>query len=88
MRAISQLLQRARIKENLSQAEVAKYLGYTSPQFISNMERGLSDLPVDKINPLCKLLGISKDEVIKAMLVDLRADYKREIKKLERYQRE
>lgn len=41
----------------LSQGEVAKRMGYSTPQFISNWERGVSTPPVKDI---VKLAGIYK----------------------------
>ena len=41
----------------LSQSEVAKRMGYSTPQFISNWERGVSTPPVKDI---VKLAGIYK----------------------------
>ncbi len=66
--AISELLKRARESSGLSQAEVARELGYTSPQFVSNWERGLSSPPVPKLKKLCKMYQVPVDEAYNAML--------------------
>ena len=42
-------LKKARSKMGLSQRDVADKLGYTSPQFISNVERGLCSPPLKKL---------------------------------------
>jgi len=66
--AISDLLKKARESSGLSQAEVARELGYTSPQFVSNWERGLSSPPVPKLKKLCKMYQLSVDQAYQAML--------------------
>lgn len=65
---ISNLLKKARETAGLSQAEVAHELGYTSPQFISNWERGLSSPPIPKLKKLCKMYQLSIDQAYNAML--------------------
>lgn len=65
---ISELLKKGREHAGLSQADVARELGYSSPQFISNWERGLSSPPVPKLKRLCKLYRVSIDEAYKSML--------------------
>jgi transcriptional regulator with XRE-family HTH domain len=39
---------------NLTQADVSHKLGYTSPQFISNIERGISVVPLKTLAPNCR----------------------------------
>lgn len=48
-------LKEIRAKANLSQGEVAKRLGYSSPQFISNIERGISVAPLNLLAKMTKL---------------------------------
>jgi DNA-binding XRE family transcriptional regulator len=52
----------------LSQADVAKKLGYTTSQFISNWERGLSTPPIDVLKILADMYDISADHMLKAVL--------------------
>ena len=52
----------------LHQKDVAKILGYSSPQFISNMERGLSLPPIKKIKKLIKLYNLPPEEVLDLIL--------------------
>jgi transcriptional regulator with XRE-family HTH domain len=42
---------------NMSQGDVAKKMGYSSPQFVSNWERGLSMPPPGSVRKLAKVLG-------------------------------
>ncbi len=58
----------ARTKANLTQYDVASTLGYSTPQFISNWERGLSHPPLDSLKKLASLYKISADELFKIFL--------------------
>lgn len=51
----AQFIKSARESVGLSQRELAEKLGYSTGQFISNMERGLCSLPLNKMKKLCKL---------------------------------
>ncbi len=61
-------LQNKRLKAELSQGDVADKLGYSSPQFISNFERGLCAPPLPKLRTLIDLYDLNAEEVIKIML--------------------
>lgn len=54
-------LQNLRLKANLSQGDVAHKLGYSTAQFVSNWERGVSKPPVSSLKQLAKLYGQSPD---------------------------
>lgn len=64
---ISQLLKEARLKADLSQKDVSDQLGYTSPQFVSNWERGVSRPPLEICKELCKILQLPKSVLFKAL---------------------
>lgn len=78
---ISKFLKEERLKKGLSQGEIAHKLGFTSPQFISNIERGLAFPPVDKLKKIATLLGLDVE-----LLVDLYFEDKKEqiLKKLKK----
>lgn len=61
---VGALLKAARINSGITQLEIAKKLGYSSPQFVSNWERGESLPPMDHFPKLANLLGISSKELI------------------------
>ena len=48
-------LKTLRMKAGLSQKEVASSLGYTTAQFISNIERGVAMPPIKDLPKLAKL---------------------------------
>lgn len=64
---LSTLLKEARIKANLSQGEAAYSLGFSSPQFVSNWERGLSSPPIKHVWALSDLYKINPDKLLKAI---------------------
>lgn len=65
---LGEYLREKRLQKNLGQADVAKKLGYSSSQFVSNFERGLCSPPLPKIKILMQLYGISLNEMTKILL--------------------
>lgn len=62
---MGQYLKQCREKAKLSQAYVAERMGYGSPQFISNWERGISMPPMAAVPKLVKIVPtIKKDRVL------------------------
>jgi transcriptional regulator with XRE-family HTH domain len=72
MRSLSDYLKRKRLDSGLSQLDVAKTLGYSSPQFVSNWERGLVSPPLETIAVLVDLYKIAPSEVIEQILLETR----------------
>jgi transcriptional regulator with XRE-family HTH domain len=56
-------LRKKRRQAGLTQSDVAKKLGYSSPQFVSNWERGLSDPPVETLRKISDIYNIPLDEI-------------------------
>ena len=65
---VGQFLKATREKAGLTQAEVANKMGYTSPQFISNIERGASVAPLNLLARLMDMYGASPEPLIRIML--------------------
>ncbi|MNT25317.1 helix-turn-helix protein [compost metagenome] len=61
-------LKKKRSLAGLSQKEVSEELGYSTPQFISNWERGMSTPPMTAIKKLALLYKISMDEIFELLL--------------------
>lgn len=61
-------LKQKRKASGLTQWEVAKELGYTSPQFISNFERGLCAPSFDTLPLLIKMYRIPQNEILELLL--------------------
>lgn len=75
---LGKYLKEKRLAASLSQGRVAKILGYTSPQFISNCERGICQMPLKNLKQLIELYGIHPDEmtqVLLAMQKDMLSDF-------------
>jgi len=64
MKDFSDYLRSERIKAGLSQAAVAKKLGYSTSQFISNWERGLVRPPLKAIKKLISIYKLNIDVVV------------------------
>lgn len=73
------ILKQSREKIGLSQGDVSKSLGYTTCQFVSNLERGISLIPANKFNIFCKTLKISKAQLLEAVMNDLKSQYTRKV---------
>lgn len=67
---IGQFLKTHRVKSGLTQSDVAQRLGYTSPQFISNIERGLCSAPVKHLKDFAKMYNLDSEELIQLLLTE------------------
>lgn len=65
---LSEYLRKKRESAKLSQRYVSTQLGYSTPQFISNWERGVSQPPVFSIKKVASIYGISSDELFEKIL--------------------
>jgi transcriptional regulator with XRE-family HTH domain len=65
---LSEYLQTSRTKAGLTQKDISKKLGYTSPQFISNWERGISQPPLNVLHKLVKMYDLNRDELFDILL--------------------
>lgn len=57
-----------RLKAGFTQKFVSEALDYSSPQFISNFERGISLPPLKKLRTLVKLYGADVSELLKHVM--------------------
>lgn len=64
----------------LSQGQVARSLGYSSPQFISNIERGLCSPPLKKLRTMIQLYQVPGEEVAGLILRHQRLDLEKRLK--------
>ena len=55
----SEFVRKSREKSGLSQLDVAEVMGYTSGQFISNIERGICELPAENVRHFCEITNAS-----------------------------
>lgn len=73
MRNLNDYLRQKRLDSGLSQLDVARVLGYASPQFVSNWERGLVSPPLETIAVLIELYKIPSTEVVNKILAETRS---------------
>jgi transcriptional regulator with XRE-family HTH domain len=74
MRGLNDYLKSKRVESGMSQLDVARALGYSSPQFVSNWERGLVSPPLETIAVLIDLYKIPSVDVVDRILDETR-DY-------------
>lgn len=67
-KGFGQYLRQKRRDAGLSQQNVARALGYSSPQFISNLERGTCPIPLNRIRQFVDLYRIDHDEFVQRFL--------------------
>lgn len=80
---LADFLRDKRIESGHSQMDIAKKLGYTSAQFVSNWERGLSSPPIHTLRRLSELYSVPPDmlfditlqTMITQVTVDLRKKF-------------
>lgn len=56
--------------KSYSQSELSKLLGYKNGQFISNVERGLCNIPLKMLVRVCDILDIAPEEIKNTILKD------------------
>ena len=65
---LATFLKDSRVGAGLSQKDVANRLKYSSAQFVSNWERGVSSPPLRAVRKLASLYKVSEDQLYKVML--------------------
>lgn len=63
-RLVGRTIRRARVKRGLTQFDVAESLRYTSAQFVSNWERGVSLPPEESLRDLAQILAVSPKSIV------------------------
>lgn len=69
---LGQYLRQCRVKAGLTQSQISRQLGYSSPQFVSNWERGQSMPPFNSVGKLVKLIKIDPRKFLDIYLEDTR----------------
>ncbi len=64
-KSLAEIFYGYRIDANHTQAQVADHLGYATPQFISNWERGVSTPPINAIKKLSALYKVDAESIFK-----------------------
>lgn len=74
-------LKLARESKGFSQSKLAKVLGYSSGQFVSNWERGQSYPPVDRLAKMSLIFNLDHEELIQLYVLELSEEKKKAFKK-------
>lgn len=74
------IIRAGREEAGYTQAEVASKLKYKTPQFISNLERGIAKLPKKKLKALARLIGARPvNKIIDVRVAAFRARLNKEL---------
>ncbi len=65
---LAKFLKEKRTLAGLSQKDVATALGYSTSQFISNWERGISQPPIHTLRKLAQMYAVSPDQMFQVLL--------------------
>ena len=65
---LADFLKTKRVNAGLSQRDVADKLGYSTTQFISNWERGVSHPPINALKKLGELYKVSAEDLFDVTL--------------------
>lgn len=68
--AIGKVIKEGRESKKVSQSKLSTELGYRNGQFISNVERGICSIPLDKISKVASVLDLDSDAIKEALLQD------------------
>lgn len=78
---LAEFLKQKRVITGLSQKDVAEKLGYSTSQFISNWERGVSQPPLHTLRKISSIYKINADEMfnvlLKSTIAQVEVDLKR-----------
>lgn len=76
---LGKYLRQARIEKGLTQKDLSEIMGYTSPQFISNIERGLCSPPLDCLREIIKNCDADINIVLEIIIEEQRAYLKKHL---------
>lgn len=65
---LGEFLQQKRIAAGFSQLDISTKLGYSTPQFVSNWERGLSAPPITVLKKIAQIYNVSADDLFEIVL--------------------
>lgn len=78
---LAQFLKEKRTQSGLSQKDVATKLGYSTSQFISNWERGISQPPISTLRTLANMYNVSADQMFNVLLEETMVQVQSDLKK-------
>jgi transcriptional regulator with XRE-family HTH domain len=78
---LAQFLKEKRSLSGLSQKDVATKLGYSTSQFISNWERGISQPPIHTLRSLAKMYNVAAEQMFSVLLENTMIQVQADLKK-------
>ena len=78
---LAQFLKEKRSQSGLSQKDVASKLGYSTSQFISNWERGISQPPIHTLRTLALMYNIAAEQMFNVLLENTMVQVQEDLKK-------
>ena len=75
---LADFLKERRLQAGLTQSEVATRLGYSSPQFVSNWERGLANPPVFVLKDVTKMYKVPADQMFDLLVEEVKKNLHKE----------
>jgi transcriptional regulator with XRE-family HTH domain len=78
---LAQFLKEKRSQSGLSQKDVATKLGYSTSQFISNWERGISQPPIHTLRTLAQMYTVGAEQMFQVLLENTMIQVQEELKK-------
>jgi transcriptional regulator with XRE-family HTH domain len=88
MKEIGAIVREHRLTKGMTMLEVATLLGYSSPQFISLFERGVSKIPLDVLGRLTVILKIPRTRLYSSLIEESSRKIKEDILKGVKHQEE
>lgn len=73
---VGNLIRKKRLERGLTQVQAAKLIDLGGPMFISQVEGGISKLPLDRVKVFCEALKMDKLDVYKALVEDYKVSVK------------
>lgn len=65
---LGEFLKKSREDANLTQSDISRRLKYSSPQFISNIERGVSTIPMKTLGLILSWYKVNPKAAVKIIL--------------------
>ena len=80
MNKIGKYLKQRRVDSELAQHDLMKTLGFSSPQYISNVERGICGPPINQLYNWCMTVGANREYIYNLLLDKQKEKYKKALK--------
>jgi transcriptional regulator with XRE-family HTH domain len=79
--SVGPLLLKRRLALNMSQATMARAIGYSTSQFISQWEHGTCEVPPAKLPIIAEVLGLNLETLVRKSIESYAKEYREEVKK-------